>query len=458
MPKKVALSSRVQNALFHIDLSTLTILGLGLVSGIVAAIVAAHVFAHFRVYKLTIGAGSPQGESYAISSALAQVLQTHYPRIHLTVKETGGTAENLELLENQTVDLATAQADIPVGKSARLITELYGDKFQLVVKQSSKIRQFSDLRGRRIALPQSGGQYKSFLNVADHFGLTPQDFQFVGSDENAANEAFLSGQADAVFRVRAASNLTMQKLARSGKNEFLPIEQSAAMQIKYPAFHPSLIPQGTYQGAPPIPSQDLPTVQVYRTLLANDRLENAVAYAIAQVLTDYRQELMDAIPPEQSAVRPLVAEFKAPVQGTGLGIPLHPGALAFYDRNKPSFIQEYADFLGLILTIVLLLSSWIIQLKRMIEARQKNQADEYTSRVIELLEQAQASVTLQELESVRQALLQMLTEAVRSLDKDLISEDSFQSFRVVWQIALDVSRERRTSLAQIAQQKRSASA
>jgi hypothetical protein len=52
-----------------------------------------------------------------------------------------------------------------------------------------------------------------------------------------------------------------------------------------------------------------------------------------------------------------------------------------------------------------------------------------------------------ELDSYRAQLLAMLTEAVEDLDRDRMSQDSFQSFRVVWQIALDVIRERRSAIA-----------
>jgi hypothetical protein len=43
---------------------------------------------------------------------------------------------------------------------------------------------------------------------------------------------------------------------------------------------------------------------------------------------------------------------------------------------------------------------------------------------------------------IRQQLFNLLTDVVWALDQERISEESFQSFRVVWQIALDLHRER----------------
>jgi len=435
-------SNSGSNSPFRIDIATLTMVGLGAISGLVVFVVTANLLSHFRTYSLVIAAGNAQGESYIISTALAEVVKKYNPRIRLTVQETGGTTENLKLLDTEEVAFAAAQADVPPGNSAKIVANLYSDKFHLLATAQSGIRSFGDLRGKRIALPQSGGQFQSFLQVAAHFGLKETDFQFIGATEEEGSQAFIKGAADAAFRVRAASNGAVRLLAQGGKVLFIPIDQAAAMQIKYPAFQPSSIPQGTYQGIPPLPQEDLSTVAVDRILLTHDRVPDAVVYAIAETLINRRQEIADRIPDQNAEVRTLVANFQEPGQGNGLGVPLHPGAQAFYERHKPSFIVENSDFLGLGLTIILLLWSWIAQLKKILENRQKNQADQYSSEVVSFLEQAQVSQTLQDLERIRHDLLTLLTNAVRDLDQDRISEESFQSFRVVWQIALDVTRER----------------
>jgi hypothetical protein len=68
------------------------------------------------------------------------------------------------------------------------------------------------------------------------------------------------------------------------------------MKIKQPAFEPALIPEGAYLGNPPVPSQDVLTVAVYRTLLARDDANAAAIRTIAAVLMEQRQEIMEAVP------------------------------------------------------------------------------------------------------------------------------------------------------------------
>ena len=290
----------------------LAILSLMLLAGVVTAIVGQH-----RSWKVTVAAGGRSGESYVLAQALKIVAQRRHPDLTVAVRETGGTAENLELLEKGEVDFATAQADAPQGRSARLVANLFGDAFQLLVRKESSIRSFAGLAGKRISLPTSGGQFQSFLSVAEHFGFSRSDFVFVEGDESGA--AFLNGNADALFRVRALGNPTLIKLAREGRVRPVPIEQAAAMRIRTPAFQPSVIPQGAYLGNPPIPESDIATVTVQRTLLARADIPDRPVIWLTATLFEDRDEIARAIPDGFAEVRPLLASISKPDDHPGLG-------------------------------------------------------------------------------------------------------------------------------------------
>jgi hypothetical protein len=211
---------------------------------------------------------------------------------------------------------------------------------------------------------ETGGQFRSFLTVAEHFSLHRTDFRFVGSTDEAAEKAFSTGQADAIFRVRALGDPSIERLVQSEKVRFLPIEHAAAMKIKQPAFDPAPIPEGAYLGDPPVPAQNLPTVAVHRTLLARDSANAAAIRAITQVLMERRREIVQEIPAQMTEVGLLLAQARQPEPQAGLGPPLHPGAVSFYGKDKPSFLQANADFVGLILTVIVMTASWIWELIR----------------------------------------------------------------------------------------------
>lgn len=424
------------------DPSRIGITALALLSVSLLAIVGLALRDRGKKHELVLAAGSSEGESYLLGLALKQVVEKHNPKIHITVKETGGTSENLRMMADTKAQLATAQADVPVQPMTRMVAVLYEDIFQLLVRPESKVDRFPELSGLRIALPQQGGQYQSFLRLAEHFGLDAADFHFVGGSDHDAEAKFLSGDADVLFRVRALGNPNLTRLVRARKARFIGLEQASAMRIKYPAFEPSTIPQGAYLGNPAIPDRDLPSVAVKRTLLAHRDVPAEVVHDITATLMERRQELADAIDPKYGELRPLLASVRPPETQTGLGAAIHEGAKDYYDKDKPSFVQEHADYFSLLVTLVLLGGSWLWELKRAIERRQKNQADEYSNRVVEIMNHARQTSDPVDLKAMREKLLDLLTEAVRDLDNDKVSEDSFQSFRAVLQIALDVVEDR----------------
>src|ERR1700727_2098734 len=72
-----------------------------------------------RTEHITLAAGAPSGESYILGNALKTVVERHHPRIRITLLETGGTVENLRMLEDGRAQMAAAQADIVPGPKAR---------------------------------------------------------------------------------------------------------------------------------------------------------------------------------------------------------------------------------------------------------------------------------------------------------------------------------------------------
>src|SRR5262249_46954009 len=99
-------------------------------------------------------------------------------------------------------------------------------------------------------------------------------------------------------------------------------------------------------------------------------------------------------------------------------------------------------FVALIFSVVLLAGSWLWELRRWLGRNQKNRADAYNHEIIELLVRAQNTESTAELATIRKDLISILTVSVHDLDVDRISEESFQSLRAIWQIAMDAVREK----------------
>jgi uncharacterized protein len=407
-----------------------------------------------RTHKLVLVAGNSTGESYILAKAIETVIEAKVPRVTIEVEETNGTSENLARLAGtqetgKKADLATAQADVPAGDQARIVAVLYADNFQVIVQGKSALQKFTDLKGKRIGLPSEGGQYKSFIQIAEHFGLTKQDFTFIGSDDQAADTAFERGQVDAVFRVRAIGNTQIANLIQNHGGRLIPIEQAEAMRVKHPAFEPAKLPKGAYKGSEPtVPIEELATLNVQRLLLANASLDPDLVRQITQALNENRRDLQAAIPTAISNATPLVSSIRRPEATGGTGIPIHPGALAYYDRDEPTFLQKNADYVALILTVILLLGSWLWELKRWMERRRKDIADRYIEQLIDVMNQCQTNAI-----SSKEALLkidQLFEGVAAELVKESISQESFRTFNEAYKTVREVIDRKSIALKSIA--------
>jgi uncharacterized protein len=404
----------------------------------------ADLWGRSRTHNLILAAGNPTGESYILAKAIETVIEAKVPRVTIEVQETNGTAENLERLAGtqetgKKADLATAQADVPAGNQARIVAVLYADNFQVIVQGKSTLQKFTDLKGKRIGLPSSGGQYKSFIQVAEHFGLTKQDFTFIGNDD----------QVDAVFRVRAIGNTQIANLIQNHNGRLIPIEQAEAMRVKHPAFEPAKLPKGAYKGSEPtVPTEELATLNVQRLLLANASLDPDLVRQITQALNENRRDLQAAIPETISNATPLVSSIRRPETTGGTGIPIHPGALAYYDRDEPTFLQKNADYVALILTVILLVGSWLWELKRWMERRSKDIADRYIEQLINVMNQCQtATMSSQEaLAEIDRLFENVATELV----KEGISQESFRTFNEAYKTVREVIDRKSAAIKSIA--------
>jgi uncharacterized protein len=383
-----------------------------------------------KIYQLDFAAGDPRSESYILSSAIAQVITANQPRIHINIIPTGGTVENIDLLEAGKVQLATAQADVPTGSVARSIAVLYRDLFLLIVKKNSDIHNFVDLKGKQIGLAPSSGQFHSFLEVANHYSLTLADLQFVGTNPEQVSAAFRENRIDALFSARAPGSPAITEFVQKYQGQLLAIEQAEAMRLKYPAFAPAIVPQGAYQGQPAIPSQDLKTVGVEHLILVDRHIDEWIVREISRILHENRQQIIAAIPVEFADLKPLVAKIDRPNIADGISVPVHPGVTAYYDRNKPTFVESHAGLLSLLLSGATLVGSGLVGLKVKIQQNQKDKTDEY-------IKLAASCLSIDKTDSIelfnkRQELNNIFEQAVAALISEEISQESFRTFNEVY--------------------------
>jgi TRAP transporter TAXI family solute receptor len=338
-------------------------------------------------------------------------------------------------LEKGEVDLILSQADTRPGLQARLVARIFPEDFQLIARRGANVREFADIRGKRVGLAPSGsGQYASFRFLAAHYSIESGDIVEVQGRDAELDELFIRGEIDAVFRVRPPQNAAINRLVREGDGDLVPIDQAAAIGMKQAALEASIIPKGAYLGAPPIPAVDLPTVSAPRLMFARSTLNPSIVRELTASLFELRHDLVERMP---------LASFVAPPgEDRPSLVPVHDGARRYFDREKPNFFQENADYVALIMTVGLGIASWVWGLKRQLERARQNRADRHNLELAAFMKKASTASSLEEIHAIRQELVEVFEEVVLELDKGKLESESLQSFALVWNAAASSARDR----------------
>lgn len=354
-------------------------------------------------YRVSIAAGPAASETFELLSTVADVLNEMDNGLTVEVFETGGTQENMELLETGQIDFATVQADSLMPEEALGVARLYPDAYHLVVNGASGIAHFSQLRGHRVAIPpESSAQNASFWFLVRHYHLQAEDFVALPMSAAASNFAMVQGQVDAVFRVRAPGNPHIEELIGDHNMEIVSINQSGALALKQPALSSGFIPRGSYRGYPALPATDLPTAILDRLLVASVELPEQVVYRFARELFNARSDIVSRYP---------LAGFISPLDDDARSaVPAHPGARSYFEREKPGLVQQNAKMASAVLYAIVILSTGLIAVRsRWLKTRRVRMGG-FNARLMQIVEGARDNTNYDQLIAHKNQLMDILGE------------------------------------------------
>ncbi len=381
--------------------------------------------------QVRFATGVPGSATQELIEAIGNQLQSSSENIVVSFVTTSGTEENIRLLKRGDVDVAAIPSDAITRPNFSLIASLYPDTYHFIVHADSNINSLHDLPGKRIAVPlESSSAYRSFWYLIGQYGVSPESVLAKPMTTAMAFEAIRTRKIDAVFYMRPPANRRTRWIAEAARVKILPIDQAAAMALRRDALSPITIPKGLYGGQPPIPAQATPSVAANRILITRSDFPEDVIRELTSVMFEKRRDLI---------INSRLASFiTKPHIETGTILPVHPGALSFYDRDQPTFLQENAEPIGVLFSIFAVMVSGGMWLKRRWEEGQKGRIDVYNLELIQITESARASNSASKLSKQKDKLFDMLSNVVRDLDEDKIDGEGFHFFAFTWEAAFSV--------------------
>jgi TRAP transporter TAXI family solute receptor len=286
--------------------------------------------------RISITTGGTGGVYYPMGGGMANILSKYVPGLQATAEVTGGSIDNLKLVNAGKSEVAFSMADagweayqgidkFKDGKvPLRTLMVLYPNKMHVVTIDGTGISKLSDLKGKRVSTgsPGSGTEIMA-LRVLEAVGIDGKKDvkpERLGVAESV--NAIKDRNIDALFWVGVLPPAAVTDLAATPGIKIKLIDHDEAvdaMNKKYgPLYVKGVIPAGTYPGQDKANTE----VDVWNILVSSDKMSDAMAYNIVKTLFDKKPELV--------AVHKEAQNIELKSQTVGSPIPFHPGAKKYF--------------------------------------------------------------------------------------------------------------------------------
>lgn len=286
--------------------------------------------------QLSIATGGTGGVYFPMGGGLAEIINNTVDGYSATAEVTGASVENMGLVATGDADLAIGLADTVFqartgtgrfeGQQLEMIhgiATLYANMVQIVALEGSGITSLGDLRGKRVSVgaPGSGTEVNAEAILTAN-GISYDDIDEQRLNFNETADALANGDIDAGFWSVGAPTSSILNLATT--NDITMIELSdaeiAAAQAADPIFARTMLAGGTYEGV----ADDIAVLGIPNVLVASSEMSEDLAYAITKAMFENIADLQ--------AVHPAANETTVDFTMSATPIPLHPGAIRYYEE------------------------------------------------------------------------------------------------------------------------------
>ncbi|MDS1139375.1 TAXI family TRAP transporter solute-binding subunit [Pusillimonas sp. SM2304] len=293
--------------------------------------------------NISIATGGTGGVYYPIGGGIASVLSKKVPGMEATAEVTGGSVDNLKLIDGDAsyigLAMADASQDAYKGENKfegqkvplRTLMILYPNRMHVVTTEGRGINSVADLKGKRVSTgsPGSATEVMAF-RLLEAAGLdkdkdVKRERLSVAESVNGVKD----NKIDAFFWVGGLPTSAVTDLANTPGTKIKMIDNAdlvPAMNKQYGNLYvEDVIPKTTYRGM----DADNKQATVMNILVASEKMSDETAYNIVKTIFESRDDLI--------AVHKDTAEFQLDKQkASATPVPFHPGAIKYFEERGVS--------------------------------------------------------------------------------------------------------------------------
>ena len=310
-----------------------------------AAVLMATVFVSigvadaFATEYVTIGTGGVTGVYYPTGGAICRLVNKtrKVHGIRCSVESTGGSVYNLNTIRAGELDMGVAQSDWQYhayngtskfekqgpNKDLRAVFSVHPEPFTVVARKDSGIKNFADLKGKRVNIGNPGSGQRGTMEIAmGALGWTKADFKLASELKSSEqSKALCDNKIDAmVFTVGHPSG-SIKEATTSCDSVMVTVDGPAFDKLvaDNDYYRTATIPGGMYRGTP----ADTKTFGVGATFVSSSKVSEKVIYEVVKAVFENFDDF--------KKLHPAFANLKPEeMVKDGLSAPLHKGAIKYY--------------------------------------------------------------------------------------------------------------------------------
>lgn len=288
---------------------------------------------------VTIGTGGVTGVYYPTGGAICRLVNKDRKEhgIRCTVESTGGSIYNLNTIAAGDLDLGVVQSDWQYhayhgtstfeaagpNKDLRALFSIHPEPFTVVARADSGVRNFQDLKGKRVNIGNPGsGQRSTTEVVLEALGWTVDDFRLASELKPAEQSAAMcDNRVDAIVYVVGHPNGSIQEATTACDSVLVNVTGPEIDKLiaERDYYRTATVPGGMYRGN----NQDTATFGVGATFVSSAKVPDDVIYQVVKAVFDNFEDFKRLHPAFENLKKEEMVK-------DGLSAPLHSGAIKYY--------------------------------------------------------------------------------------------------------------------------------